>query len=150
MKVNKKKIFAILVVFSGLSCFMYQISNSNAISDRMPSNTNVYYTNHKSKADSTLKKLFNSIIYEAQSNYSTAVFHPLHDPHNHPFDINSTDIMVFLHIQKTGGSTFGRHLVSDLQEVNCTKLGRKAFKCLRPNDNTEWLFSRFSTGINIF
>lgn len=30
------------------------------------------------------------------------------------FDIDAHDVMVFLHIQKTGGTSFGRHLVQDL------------------------------------
>lgn len=30
------------------------------------------------------------------------------------FDIDAHDVMVFLHIQKTGGTSFGRHLVTDL------------------------------------
>lgn len=30
------------------------------------------------------------------------------------FDMDAHDVMVFLHIQKTGGTSFGRHLVQDL------------------------------------
>lgn len=30
------------------------------------------------------------------------------------FDMDGHDVMVFLHIQKTGGTSFGRHLVRDL------------------------------------
>jgi heparan sulfate 6-O-sulfotransferase HS6ST1 len=30
------------------------------------------------------------------------------------FDMNAHDVMVFLHVQKTGGTSFGRHLVRDL------------------------------------
>ncbi|CAF4915572.1 unnamed protein product [Pieris macdunnoughi] len=36
----------------------------------------------------------------------------LHDDFR--FDLNAHDVMVFLHIQKTGGTSFGRHLVMDL------------------------------------
>lgn len=38
------------------------------------------------------------------------------------FDIDAHDVMVFLHIQKTGGTSFGKHLVLDLDlKVNhCT------------------------------
>lgn len=36
------------------------------------------------------------------------------------FDIDAHDVMVFLHIQKTGGTSFGRHLVQDLDlKVSC-------------------------------
>lgn len=30
------------------------------------------------------------------------------------FDMDAHDVMVFLHIQKTGGTSFGKHLVMDL------------------------------------
>lgn len=36
----------------------------------------------------------------------------LHDDFR--FDLNAHDVMVFLHIQKTGGTSFGKHLVMDL------------------------------------
>ncbi|RWS14535.1 heparan-sulfate 6-O-sulfotransferase 2-like protein [Dinothrombium tinctorium] len=65
------------------------------------------------------------------------------------FDIKANDVIVFLHIQKTGGTSFGRHLVKDLNLVNpceCKK-GRKRCKCLRPDSNAKlWLFSRYTTG----
>nr|CAG4651351.1 EOG090X0E58 [Simocephalus serrulatus]SVE94514.1 EOG090X0E58 [Simocephalus serrulatus] len=65
------------------------------------------------------------------------------------FDITSTDVIVFLHIQKTGGTTFGRHLVRDLNlETPCIcPRKRKRCDCFRPNTiNEQWLFSRYSTG----
>lgn len=68
---------------------------------------------------------------------------------NVDFDINSTDVMVFLHIQKTGGTSFGKHLVNDLDlEKQCWKVrGLKRSNCFRPNSDSEtWLFSRYSTG----
>lgn len=65
------------------------------------------------------------------------------------FSMNGTDVMVFLHIQKTGGTEFGKHLVKDLrlkQPCVCTK-GLKVCDCFRPNsEDKSWLFSRFSTG----
>ena len=80
--------------------------------------------------------------------------------------------MVFLHIQKTGGTTFERHLVRDIDlEAPCTCRKKKRRKklyfdeygnrkkwfaggceCFRPNSNTKshtkstWLFSRYNTG----
>ncbi|XP_045454331.1 heparan-sulfate 6-O-sulfotransferase 2-like [Melitaea cinxia] len=56
--------------------------------------------------------------------------------------------MVFLHIQKTGGTSFGRHLVMDLdlkRPCNCQR-ARKRCHCFRPHSNEIWLFSRYSTG----
>ncbi|XP_010635996.1 heparan-sulfate 6-O-sulfotransferase 1 [Fukomys damarensis] len=58
------------------------------------------------------------------------------------------DVIVFLHIQKTGGTTFGRHLVQNVRlEVPCDcRPGQKKCTCYRPNRRETWLFSRFSTG----
>nr|CAG4650507.1 EOG090X0E58 [Sida crystallina] len=67
---------------------------------------------------------------------------------NLEFDITRRDVIVFLHIQKTGGTTFGRHLVKDLnleQPCVCPRK-RKRCDCFRPNNNEQWLFSRYSTG----
>nr|CAG4642064.1 EOG090X0E58 [Eurycercus lamellatus] len=68
---------------------------------------------------------------------------------NEGFDIADRDVIVFLHIQKTGGTTFGRHLVKDLNlEVPCIcPRKRKRCDCFRPDtSNEQWLFSRYSTG----
>ncbi|CAL4060710.1 unnamed protein product, partial [Meganyctiphanes norvegica] len=67
------------------------------------------------------------------------------------FDIRGHDVIVFLHIQKTGGTTFGRHLVKDLdleRGCECHRKSKKRCTCLRPGPNSDetWLFSRYSTG----
>ncbi|NXD13004.1 H6ST2 sulfotransferase, partial [Nothocercus nigrocapillus] len=65
------------------------------------------------------------------------------------FNIKGDDLIVFLHIQKTGGTTFGRHLVRNIQlEQPCEcRAGQKKCACPRPGgDKDTWLFSRFSTG----
>ncbi|XP_077293829.1 heparan sulfate 6-O-sulfotransferase [Arctopsyche grandis] len=70
----------------------------------------------------------------------------LHD--DFQFDIDAHDVMVFLHIQKTGGTSFGKHLVMDLdlkRPCNCQR-ARKRCHCFRPHSNEIWLFSRYSTG----
>ncbi|XP_041075914.1 heparan-sulfate 6-O-sulfotransferase 2-like [Polyodon spathula] len=64
------------------------------------------------------------------------------------FNIKGDDVIVFLHIQKTGGTTFGRHLVRNIlleQPCEC-RTGQKKCTCLRPGKKETWLFSRFSTG----
>jgi hypothetical protein len=58
------------------------------------------------------------------------------------FDMAAQDVMVFLHIQKTGGTIFGKHLVQDLnlrRRCECSKGVRKHGRrkkmrcaCLRP------------------
>ena len=62
-------------------------------------------------------------------------------------DLEGDDIIVFLHIQKTGGSTFGRHLVKNLVvEPPCEWTpNKKACHCVTKN-NRLWLFSRYSIG----
>lgn len=65
------------------------------------------------------------------------------------FNIEGSDVMVFLHIQKTGGTAFGRHLVRnlDLERPCSCKKGKKKCKCSRPHSEDRlWLFSRYSTG----
>ncbi|XP_066505182.1 heparan-sulfate 6-O-sulfotransferase 2 isoform X2 [Hoplias malabaricus] len=64
------------------------------------------------------------------------------------FNIKGDDVIVFLHIQKTGGTTFGRHLVRNIQlERPCEcRAGQKKCTCYRPGRRESWLFSRFSTG----
>ncbi|KAJ7319904.1 hypothetical protein JRQ81_019415 [Phrynocephalus forsythii] len=83
------------------------------------------------------------------------------------FDMRGLDVMVFLHIQKTGGTTFGRHLVRNIRlEQPCfCRPGQKKCACHRPgaaasaggdenarsaggpgDQGDTWLFSRFSTG----
>nr|XP_014348825.1 PREDICTED: heparan-sulfate 6-O-sulfotransferase 3-like [Latimeria chalumnae] len=64
------------------------------------------------------------------------------------FNIKGDDVIVFLHIQKTGGTTFGRHLVRNIHlEKPCDcKPGQKKCTCHRPGKKETWLFSRFSTG----
>ncbi|NWV79063.1 H6ST3 sulfotransferase, partial [Dasyornis broadbenti] len=65
------------------------------------------------------------------------------------FDMRGRDVIVFLHIQKTGGTTFGRHLVRNIHlEQPCyCRAGQKKCACHRPDgDKDTWLFSRFSTG----
>ena len=57
------------------------------------------------------------------------------------------NVLVFLHIQKTGGTTFGRYLVknTDISEPCVCYKHRKRCDC-RNSKNHIWLFSRYSTG----
>ena len=63
------------------------------------------------------------------------------------FDIKGDDRIMFLHIQKTGGTTFGHHPVGSIQleqPFEC-RMGQKACTCHRPGKRETWLFFRFST-----
>ena len=64
------------------------------------------------------------------------------------FDVEGeSDVIVFLHIQKTGGTTFGKHLVKNIElETPCICYkGRKRCDCENRKQHI-WLFSRYSTG----
>ncbi|XP_073530348.1 heparan-sulfate 6-O-sulfotransferase 1 isoform X1 [Phyllobates terribilis] len=81
--------------------------------------------------------------------YVKKFFFPVRDlDRSLTFDMKGNDVIVFLHIQKTGGTTFGRHLVQNVRlEVPCDcRPGQKKCTCYRPNRRDTWLFSRFSTG----
>ena len=70
-----------------------------------------------------------------------------HLERDYNFDIEGEDVIVFLHVQKTGGTTFGRHLVKNIQLPKpcvCYR-GRKRCDCTNSQKNI-WLFSRHSTG----
>lgn len=65
------------------------------------------------------------------------------------FDMSANDVIVFLHIQNSGGNFFGKHIVEDLlldRPCNC-KQSRKC-SCPRPNgsDSSVWFFSRWTVG----
>ncbi|PIO71204.1 heparan sulfate 6-sulfotransferase [Teladorsagia circumcincta] len=65
------------------------------------------------------------------------------------FTIAGNDVLVFVHIQKTAGTSFEKFLVRHLNiehPCQCSK-GKKRCSCPRPNKRNEvWLFSRYSTG----
>lgn len=64
------------------------------------------------------------------------------------FDMNGEDVIVFLHIQKTGGTCLGRHLVRNLDvdtQCDCDNDKRKRCVC-ETKDKHTWIFSRYSTG----
>lgn len=66
----------------------------------------------------------------------------------YPFDVEGNDVIVFLHMQKTGGTKFGKHLVNNLDmehPCDCVRR-RKKCECKRPNSGNIWLFSRYSMG----
>ena len=60
----------------------------------------------------------------------------------------SHDVFIFVHIQKTGGSTFGRHLVGDsnFQDATC-HCAKTEKRCHCKNAKSfQWVMSRYSTG----
>ena len=59
----------------------------------------------------------------------------------------SNDVLVVLHVQKTSGSTFSRHLVHNAVgfPASCCPLDSMYCNCTN-SDGPQWLISRFSTG----
>lgn len=110
------------------------ISSSLAQSDRTNKNTD---------------KIDNHIRYFAPVSFNDIIFN------NRTFEPTTQDILVLLHIQKTGGTTFERHLVQDLDiGTRCICKEKRKCACPRPNSSSRpktivdstWLISRFSTG----
>lgn len=67
--------------------------------------------------------------------------------HSYNVKLDREDVIVFLHIQKTGGTTFGRHLVKNMDLESPCKCYRKKKRCdCYTRKKTIWLFSRYSTG----
>jgi len=66
------------------------------------------------------------------------------------FSLNADgDVLVFLHAQKTGGSTFGRHLVRDTVAgvpAPCVCQRRRKRCDCGDSAGRQWLFSRYSQG----
>lgn len=67
------------------------------------------------------------------------------------FDITKpNDVLVFLHIQKTGGTRFNRHLVSGIENHICNQTDHenrwRARQCTHGYTNRKWLFSRYTVG----
>ncbi|KAI6228162.1 Heparan-sulfate 6-O-sulfotransferase [Aphelenchoides besseyi] len=80
---------------------------------------------------------------------STVTFNRLVAEQVKSFDVDSNDVLVFLHIQKTAGTSFEKFLVSHLNITRpciCNDLTKRC-RCSRPRSSKEfWLFSRYSTG----
>ncbi|XP_044267683.1 heparan-sulfate 6-O-sulfotransferase 2 [Tribolium madens] len=97
------------------------------------------------EASISLEDNFGKSLSQASSKVGLSYEDMLNDDF---FDMDSHDVMVFLHMQKTGGTSFGKHLVHDLDlKRPCTcPLTRKRCYCFRPHSNQSWLFSRYTTG----
>lgn len=75
-------------------------------------------------------------------------FHDSDLNRNYNFSIEGYDVIVFLQIQKTSSTTFGRHLVRNVDlNIPCQCYKHKGETCdCKNSKNNIWLFSRLSTG----
>ncbi|KAI6651018.1 Heparan-sulfate 6-O-sulfotransferase 2 [Oopsacas minuta] len=71
---------------------------------------------------------------------------------NSLYDLTREDsLLVFLHIQKTGGTVFGIHLLKDIEGFSCPcalRSGKKRrhCECYHPGNHQLWYFSRYTRG----
>ncbi|KAB7494159.1 Heparan-sulfate 6-O-sulfotransferase 3 [Armadillidium nasatum] len=142
---TKKCLFLLLSLigfcFIGLIFFSYYCTGSKSLCEFPSYKTNGFLS--QTNSDNIGKPLSTGI-------YNIPTFDDVVSK-DFQFDIEDHDVMVFLHIQKTGGTTFGKHLVKHLEldrECVCHRKYKKRCTCLRPGPNSEetWLFSRYSTG----
>lgn len=167
-------IFLVIISFtisSGFVCSSFMCHNSFSSQSSLSPLTSgsSYYTPGSSSVDDSDDYQGNSLesspiddilvskfgytfsTYETRKSLSQTLisYREIHDQ-NRPvssFNISSNDVMVFLHMQKTGGSAFDRHLTRDLTvKCNCETKKKKKCRCWRPNSKQFWLFSRYSIG----
>ncbi|XP_046853845.1 heparan-sulfate 6-O-sulfotransferase 1-B-like [Xenia sp. Carnegie-2017] len=126
----KKTIFSTLLIFAMLSTFFFAMlvcpihkcSTNDVGFESSPLNMRVYFE------DSPPLKGTRRLI-------------------SRPFNVSSGDTMIVLHIQKTGGTVFGRNLVQNLKlKRPCEFKGGNTYECKRPGSKEDWLYSRYSTG----
>ena len=111
-----------LFFFAMLVCPGQQCSTFNVVNKASP------YKDHESNEDLPLLRGTRRLISRA-------------------FNISTHDVMVVLHIQKTGGTVFGKNLVQNLKLQRPCEFGEdNIYECKRPGSNQIWLYSRYSTG----
>lgn len=62
------------------------------------------------------------------------------------FDMDGSDVIVFLQIQNAGANFLERRLIEDLERPCVCVRGRKLCRCHRPHRASSWLFSRYTLG----
>lgn len=63
---------------------------------------------------------------------------------NFEFNLNGSDVMVYLHIQKTGGTTFGKHLVQDIDLEKPCLCRRRPKKHKKQHHNNNYRHKRMA------
>lgn len=77
-------------------------------------------------------QMFNDERHEGVSLWNDEEQSPRRDV---KFDLNNSDVLVFLHIQKTGGTVFGRNMVKSLYDPST---GRNACSCRPEAKRYKW------------
>lgn len=99
----------------------------------------IIYTNNIYHSNGTTNLLYKDVLKYQNGELKPNYFDPYVINREYTLDLEDEDVIVFLHIQKTGGSTFGRHLVRNLdtglgKPCTCVK-GIKRCDCRTPKKN---------------
>ena len=141
------KLLVILMFFVVVSCLLIYTVCQKGFCYLNNFSSYFHYTNSINHHDLMSNTSTLSGYHKHFSN--SQIFHPLkYDiPPKFNFTIEGEYVIVFLHIQKTGGSIFGRHLVKniDLQKPCLCYKDQKRCDC-KNSKNRIWLVSRYSTG----
>jgi len=132
---SRFKIFCVLV---GSIFFLLFVMSSLRSSSSLSVEPNSSAVHRKLMVDSSMQN--ETLEYMSSEGDSSQESDFTYDP--------THDVLVFLHMQKTSGSVFGRHLVGNAVGFpsSCYRIrGRKRRNCTASN-GYQWLFSRYSTG----
>ncbi|KIH62046.1 hypothetical protein ANCDUO_07670 [Ancylostoma duodenale] len=137
---SRKLIVFVFVVLSapavyliiGSSANQYQYSDYTSSTSELKSNEN------NGKENSVSSRLEAPVSTESDSLWDSSFTHLLENSQQ-GFSIAGNDVLVFVHIQKTAGTSFEKFLVRHLnieQPCQCVK-GKKRCTCSRPNKRNE-------------
>ncbi|CAJ0610391.1 unnamed protein product [Cylicocyclus nassatus] len=137
---------AVYLIIGSSNQYQYSDYTSSASSDRFIGD--LPHNNVKNETPVISDSLADGSPMEAELTWDTSFTHLMSSPEN-GFSIAGNDVLVFVHIQKTAGTSFEKFLVRHLKTEHpcqCIK-GKKRCTCSRPGRTNEvWLFSRYSTG----
>lgn len=147
---SRKLVVFVLVVFCAPAFYLI-IGSSGGQYHYLDytSTSDLKHPDRSEKDVSTLNYIESDLSLQSDSAVWDTSFSNLVANPEHTFSIADNDVLVFVHIQKTAGTSFEKFLVRHLdieRPCQCSK-GKKRCSCFRPNKRNEvWLFSRYSTG----
>uniref|UniRef100_A0A0N5AFX0 Heparan-sulfate 6-O-sulfotransferase n=1 Tax=Syphacia muris TaxID=451379 RepID=A0A0N5AFX0_9BILA len=146
-----KRVILLIVILLILPLSYIFVDHSLSIGDYGVLSTSFYKT--KFSLDQMREFAFkNSILSDFKPRFYTrrsVSFSRILEDVDNRFDMDENDVIVFLHMQKTAGTSFERYLVRYLNvSTPCyCRSGKKRCQCYRAGKKKGiWLFSRFSTG----
>ncbi|VDL76442.1 unnamed protein product [Nippostrongylus brasiliensis] len=148
---SKKLVVFFLVVFCAPAVYLI-IGSSDSQYQYVDYSSSTSEQKHDVNANDVPTSVFVGLDHQSTKTgsvtWDTSFNHLIENP-EHGFSISDNDVLVFVHIQKTAGTSFEKFLVRhlDIEHPCVCNKGKKRCSCLRPNKRNEmWLFSRYSTG----